>query len=54
MMLADFVLPGVTNDLKKVQTRYLDTLHQFLAAEKHFFVCPKAGTPHIPDNPPHS
>lgn len=39
---------------ENMQTRYLDTLHQFLEAEKHFFVCPEAGTPHIPGNPPHS
>lgn len=36
------------------KAQYLDTLHQFLEAEKHFFVCPGAATPHIPDNPPHS
>lgn len=44
----------VNGDKRKVETQYLDTLHQFHEAEKHFFVCPKAGTQHIPDNPPHS
>lgn len=39
---------------KNMETHYLDTLHRFLEAEKHFFVCPKAKTPHIPGNPPHS
>lgn len=52
-MFATLIHAVRVND-KNMETQYLGTLHQFLAAEKYFFVYPKAGTPHIPDNPPHS
>lgn len=53
LMFTTFIPAGVIGN-KNVWTQYLDTLHQFPEAEKHFFVCPAAETPHIPDNPPHS